>query len=82
MEGQSWCDPESLSDELEFLKYTFMENGIHQKQVHFTCDPPVRSNILGEKPALVTFLLYIQMNFACIRRLLYRHNIKIVGLYS
>ena len=56
--------------------------GYTRKQVHCTSDPPVRSNILGEKPGLVAFLLYIQMNFACISRLLYRHNIKIVGLYS
>jgi hypothetical protein len=59
-----------------------MENGIHQKAVHCTSDLPVRSNILSEEPVLVAFLLYIQMNFACISRLLYRHNIKIVGLYS
>ena len=56
-----------------------MENGVHQKQVHCTSDPPVRSNILGEKPALVAFLLYIQLNFTCVSRLLYRHNIKLLA---
>jgi hypothetical protein len=74
------CDQKSLQAELDILQTTFWSSRCRSKEVRCTLNPPKQIRPLQHCHVRVAFLPFVQNTFNCIRRLVSKRNIKMVGL--
>jgi hypothetical protein len=80
--ARALCPTESVNDGLEFLKFVSSDNGYSQKEMWHACNPPPRTTKPSGKHTLVAYLLYIQLNYRCVSRLLHKCDTRNVGLLA
>lgn len=80
--ARALCYAEGLHAELDFLQSAVSDNGCSQKEIWHVFNPPARTANPSRKPTLVAYLLYVQMTYRRVSRLLARRNTGSVCLLA